>query len=319
MWKNSSRVRVAPGEELHVVEEDHVRAAKALLEAGRALHAHGLDELARELLDGRVAHPQAGSEALDVVADRVQQVRLADPRRAVQEERVVGVAGQLRHRQRRRVSEAVSGADHELVEGVLRVQAVGLCVASRAHPAARRPSRDPSPGRQRPAAASRRRPPPRSRGSSKRAGRGPAQERQVALGDRGADVLRRAHVDGASPDGGELERLEPDVELEVGSLPAEFVADVVPDLVGLCWHRRSRPSCGAWSNDCSQGKGRAVKTSPRRPRRGECTPAPIAPSRASGGGSAKREKSVAAPRGVRCRQELHRRTSVDLVPWLAYP
>ena len=100
--------------------------------------AHRVDELARELLDRRVAHLQTRAEALDVVADRVEQVRLADPGRAVQEERVVGVAGQLGDRERRGVREAVARADHELVEGVLRVQAVGVGGAAAPGPRRRR-------------------------------------------------------------------------------------------------------------------------------------------------------------------------------------
>ena len=81
------------------------------------------DELAGEGLDGRVAHGQAVAVARDVVADRVQQVRLAEPGRAVQEERVVGLAGQLGDGERRGVREAVAVADDELLERVLRVQA----------------------------------------------------------------------------------------------------------------------------------------------------------------------------------------------------
>jgi hypothetical protein len=47
---------------------------------------------------------------------------LADPRAPVQEERVVGLGGELGHGQRRGVGEPVALADHELLEAVLGVQ-----------------------------------------------------------------------------------------------------------------------------------------------------------------------------------------------------
>src|SRR3954453_15241449 len=53
-------------------------------------------------------------------------------------------------------------------------------------------------------------------------GGGPSQERQVALFGPGPDVLRRPDEQGVPPYCGELQRLEPDMELEVGGLPAEL-------------------------------------------------------------------------------------------------
>ena len=50
---------------------------------------------------------------------------MPSPGRPVDEERVVGLRGHLGDRQRRCVGEAVRGADHELLEGVLRVEARG--------------------------------------------------------------------------------------------------------------------------------------------------------------------------------------------------
>ena len=55
------------------------------------------------------------------VADRVHQVGLAEADAAVQEERVVGVARALRHRQAGRVGQAVGRPDDEVREGVARV------------------------------------------------------------------------------------------------------------------------------------------------------------------------------------------------------
>ena len=57
----------------------------------------------------------------DEVRDRVQQVRLAEARVPVDEERVVGLRRRLGDRQRGSVREPVRRADHERVERVLRV------------------------------------------------------------------------------------------------------------------------------------------------------------------------------------------------------
>ncbi len=57
----------------------------------------------------------------DEVRHRVQEVRLAETRVPVDEERVVGLRGRLGNRERCRVGKTVRRADHERVERVLRV------------------------------------------------------------------------------------------------------------------------------------------------------------------------------------------------------
>ena len=84
-----------------------------------------------------VADPDAGVEALRVVPDRVQQVGLAEAGLAVDEQRVVRLRRRLRDGDRRGVREPVAGADHEGVEGVLRVQPRLAGRAGRAGGAAR--------------------------------------------------------------------------------------------------------------------------------------------------------------------------------------
>ena len=83
------------------------------------------DEVVGEGLDGRVAHGQPAAVLGDVVGDRVQQVGLAEPGRAADEERVVGQARQLGHGQGGGVREPVAVADHELVERQARVELLG--------------------------------------------------------------------------------------------------------------------------------------------------------------------------------------------------
>ena len=62
----------------------------------------------------------------DVLRDRLEQMRLAEARAAVDEERVVRLRRRLRDGQRGRVREAIRRADHEGVERVLHVETAAL-------------------------------------------------------------------------------------------------------------------------------------------------------------------------------------------------
>ena len=114
--------RVLALEELDVVDEQDVEVAVSLLEALGAAATQGRDELVGEALGGRVADLELGRVNPQVVGDRDQQVGLAEPRRPVQEERVVGLRRRLRDSQRRRMGEPIALADHEAVEAVVRVE-----------------------------------------------------------------------------------------------------------------------------------------------------------------------------------------------------
>ena len=122
VWKNSCSVLALLCEELDVVDEQDVDAAVGGLERVHAAAVERADEVVGEGLDGRVAGGQAAAVLVDVVGDRVQQVGLAEPGRAADEERVVGQAGHLGDGERGRVGEPVAVADHELVEGQARVE-----------------------------------------------------------------------------------------------------------------------------------------------------------------------------------------------------
>jgi hypothetical protein len=108
--------------ELDVVDEQHVDLAVLALELTRGVRADGVDEvvevrLGRDVADGvgRVVLP-------DVVGDGVEQVRLAQARHAVDEQRVVGPRRGLGHREGSGVGEAVGAPGHEAVEGVAGVE-----------------------------------------------------------------------------------------------------------------------------------------------------------------------------------------------------
>ena len=109
-------------QELDVVDQQHVDVAVAALEPVLPVVADRVDELVGELLAGDVAHLGPVVEAAHVVADGVEQVGLAQPGVAVDQQRVVGLARRLGHRDGRGVGEAVGRADHEGLEGVLRVE-----------------------------------------------------------------------------------------------------------------------------------------------------------------------------------------------------
>src|SRR5579859_4517412 len=75
-----------------------------------------------EGFDGRIA--DAGSaEGGQVVADRVEEMCLPKAWRRVEEERVVGLSGELGDSQRRGVGHPVPVSDDELLEAVARVEA----------------------------------------------------------------------------------------------------------------------------------------------------------------------------------------------------
>src|SRR3712207_9240244 len=66
------------------------------------------DELVGERLDGRVAHGEVAAVLRGVVGDRVEQVRLAEPRRPAEEQRVVRLPRHLGHRSEEHTSELQS-------------------------------------------------------------------------------------------------------------------------------------------------------------------------------------------------------------------
>ena len=97
-------------DELDVIDEQQVDAPVAGPEVVEAALLDAGDELVGELLAGDVDDPLAREAGDDRVADGVHQVGLAEAHAAVQEQRVVGVAGALGDRQARGVREAVGGA-----------------------------------------------------------------------------------------------------------------------------------------------------------------------------------------------------------------
>ena len=108
--------------ELDVVDEQDVALAVAALEGGRGVVPDGVDELVHERLGGDVADVAPGEVLADVVPDGMQQVGLAQPGAAVDEQRVVRTRRHLGDGQGGGVGEAVGRPDDEGVEGVAGIE-----------------------------------------------------------------------------------------------------------------------------------------------------------------------------------------------------
>ena len=110
------------GDELDVVDEEHVDPAIAFPEVLALLRADRVDELVRELLARGIRDALFGMPRDDGMADRVHEMRLAEAGPAVHEEWVVAVAGPLGHGKSRGVREPVIRADDEGRKGVALVE-----------------------------------------------------------------------------------------------------------------------------------------------------------------------------------------------------
>ncbi len=134
-------------QELDVLEQQDVHLAVAPLEGRQVRALEGCHELAGERFRGRVADREPADAERDVVADRLDEVGLADARVAVDEERVVCLAGELCDGQAGGMGKAVAAADHEALE---RVGGLQLRCAPRALARPRRSASPRSGGRLRP-------------------------------------------------------------------------------------------------------------------------------------------------------------------------
>ena len=110
------------GQDVDVVHHQHVHVAVLVAEGGQVPVLERADEVIDEGLAGEVEDLEGRGAHQQRVAHRLQKVRLAQSHVAVEEERVVGLAGRLRDPHRGGVGEAVAGSDHEVVEPVLLVE-----------------------------------------------------------------------------------------------------------------------------------------------------------------------------------------------------
>ena len=118
-------------DELDVVDQEQVDRAIARAELGGAIVADRVDQLVGESLRGEIRDRHAREEAHGLMTDGVQEMRLAEPDSAVDEERVVRARWELGHGLARRLGELVRRADHERVERVARVEPLDGAAARR--------------------------------------------------------------------------------------------------------------------------------------------------------------------------------------------
>ena len=120
--------RLLVSQELDVVDEQHVDLAVFAVELvdaafpARLVGTQRVDELVGELFARHIAHARAGLLEQRVVADRVEQMGLAQTRSAVDTQGVEVLARAFRHGERHGAREAVRIAGHEGVERVVAVE-----------------------------------------------------------------------------------------------------------------------------------------------------------------------------------------------------
>ncbi len=110
------------GDELDIVDHQHVHVAEAVAKSGHALEADRGDHFVGEFLGADVDEPQRRSAALQLVADRLHQMRLAEAHSAVEKQRVVGFRGLFSDGDGRGMRELIRRADDKFVERVARIQ-----------------------------------------------------------------------------------------------------------------------------------------------------------------------------------------------------
>ena len=109
---------VLAGDELNIVHEQQIRVAVFLAEVLGRAGADGFDHLVDKLLALDVGNFCRWIVVADGLTDGEQQVRLAEAGVAVDQKRVICLAGILRHGDGRRVGELVARADDEAVERI---------------------------------------------------------------------------------------------------------------------------------------------------------------------------------------------------------
>ena len=89
---------VAAGEEVDVVDHQHVDVAVAVAELVHVAVLDRVDELVDEAVARQIEDARVGVALEHLLADGLQQVRLAEPDAAVDEQRVVRLARAARRR-----------------------------------------------------------------------------------------------------------------------------------------------------------------------------------------------------------------------------
>jgi hypothetical protein len=113
------------GQELHIIEDEQIRLREWLEQQLRLSRCHGAVQQFGDFFTRRAAHTERRLHLADTMGDGRDEMRLAKPRPPVDEERVVGLPGGVRHRASRRDSQPVRGAHHICVESQGAIHAAG--------------------------------------------------------------------------------------------------------------------------------------------------------------------------------------------------
>src|SRR4029077_5494969 len=98
---------------LDVIDQQHIDGAVLVAELAHARGGDGADDFVRELLRRQIDDPLAWETVVDLMADRVHEMCLAEPHASIKEKWVVAVARGFGDRLRGGVSELRVVADHE--------------------------------------------------------------------------------------------------------------------------------------------------------------------------------------------------------------
>ena len=107
-------------DELHVVHDEHVVLAVLVFEVVGVPRAHRVDVIDGETLGGNVENFFIRGPFLEVVADRLNEVRFAHAGIAVYEERIVDLPRALDDRLRGRMGELVERTDDKSFESIFK-------------------------------------------------------------------------------------------------------------------------------------------------------------------------------------------------------
>ena len=110
---------VLAGDELNIINQQYVHLAVFFAECWRGFVADGVDQIVGELLGRDVENHFSLLNHL--VADRVEDVGLAQSNAAIDKQRVVSPGGILRDSHACSLSQAICRAYHEVIKAIMRV------------------------------------------------------------------------------------------------------------------------------------------------------------------------------------------------------
>lgn len=110
-----------PDEKLNVVDHQHVDVAVTLSEIRHFVVSDGVDDLVRKLLGRQVRNTEVRAFG-HMVPDRIEEMGLAQPDAAVNEEGVVRLSRLLRDRHTGRMGKLISRSYDEILERIFRVE-----------------------------------------------------------------------------------------------------------------------------------------------------------------------------------------------------